>query len=80
MPGFIIGNHNHNSIRYVVVVLIEGTERKLRGLLKKTVKEKWAEGTKPIWKKAEWMVVSKRKSPTCWDFQVEIDTEVINKR
>ncbi len=66
LPGFIIGGHNLNNIRYADdTVLIADTEKKLQNLLQKVAKESEKKGLSINYKKTECMVISKRMSPKC---------------
>lgn len=72
VPGFVIGGHNLNSIRYAdVTVLIADTERTLQKLLRKLVKKSKRKGLNINYKKTEYMFISKRNSRTCKLYMLE---------
>ncbi|MGX9987587.1 reverse transcriptase domain-containing protein [Soonwooa purpurea] len=66
LPGFIIGGHNLNNIRYADdTVLIADTEKKLQELLQKVAKESAGKGLSINYKKTECMVISKKTNQKC---------------
>jgi len=77
MPGFVIGGHNVNNIRYADdTVLLAESQEKLQDLLDKVVDASRKKGLTINCKKTECMVVSKRTSPPC---ELKIGQEKIKK-
>ena len=67
LPGFSIGEHNINNLRYAddFFVLLAESEEKLQDLLNKVVVESKKKGLTINCKKTECLVVTKKKSPKC---------------
>ena len=72
-PGFIIGGHNINNLRFADdAILIASSKKKLQQLLNKVNDESKKKGLSINHKKTECMVISKGVSPRCELFLDEV--------